>query len=145
MELMNAFGQFLITEWIWSVTVGAYHIILNTLLLIVLFLFIAKMRMIPAVLLSVFSHLFALVTFTFFVYVVLDKLLGISFDQSKQITLINPLFVSFLLGTIYTVLQGWFFYMVSKKYRLPLKKLFYITFASNTVTSCIMYFLSPPI
>ncbi len=139
MELAYSFGRFLITEWLWSITLGSYHIVISTLLLIVLFLFVAKLRMIPAVLLSVSSHLFALGSFTFFAYFVLTKLLGITFDQTKPITLVHPLVVSFLLGVIYTGLQALFFKFVSKWYRLPLQKIYYLTFASNTIASFIIY------
>ena len=143
MELAYSFGRFLITEWLWSVTLGSYHIVINTLLLIVLFLFVAKLRMIPAVLLSVSSHLFALGSFTFFAYFVLGNLLGVAFDQTKQVAVVHPLVVSFLLGVIYTGLQALFFKFINNWYRLPLQKIYYLTFASNTITSFIMYSRMP--
>ena len=139
MKLLYGFAQFLISEWIWLFTFAWQGIFINVLMLILLFVFFAKMRMIPAVLLSFFSQLFAVIAYTAFVHLILDRLLGIMLDPADQRVPLHPLTASFLLGAINTLWQTLFFYLVHLFYRLPVQRYSTIAFASNTITALLVY------
>ena len=63
MRLLAVLGQLLLSEWIWSVTWGAYHVPLNIVLMIFLFKFFTRISIVPAVLIAFFSQLFSFIIY----------------------------------------------------------------------------------
>lgn len=143
MKLVDSFGQFLISQWLWAVMFAPAHPLINMLVMLSLLLFYAKVPIIPSVFYAFFSQLFAVITFTLFVHGFLDKILGISFVQNEQIFLIHPLATSFLLAMIYAGLQALFFYILSFFYELPVQTYSAIACVGNIVAMFIIYKFIP--
>ena len=105
MRVLYSFAQFLISEWLWSFTFAFYHPLINILIMIVLLVWLAQQRIIPAVLCAVSSQLCAILLFAALVHLFLDMTLGISFEGYEAMSMIHPLAACFLLGMMYAVLQ----------------------------------------
>lgn len=145
MRVLYSFAQFLISEWLWSFTFAFYHPLINILIMIVLLVWLAQQRIIPAVLCAVSSQLCAILLFAALVHLFLDVTLGISFEGYGQMVMIHPLAACFLLGMMYTGLQILFFYILTFFYRLPLSQFSFIVLLSNTISALIVFKFLPVI
>ncbi len=143
MRLLYAFSQFLISEWLWSFTFAFYHPLINILIMIMLLFWSAQQRIIPAVLCAVSSQLCAILLLAALVHLFLDMTLGISFEGYEGMAMIHPLAACFLLGMMYAALQILFFYILTFFYQLPLRKLSFIAFLSNTLSALVVYKFLP--
>ena len=137
MQLLSAFAQFLISEWIWSFTGALHHSTLSILLTIMLLIYVAKERMVSAVFYAVCSQLWAVLLFAGIVHLFLDTVCKVSCDVSAHAP-IAPLAACFLLGMIYTALQISFFYILRYFWYVPLERYAQILFFSNTLSALIV-------
>lgn len=145
MRVLHSFAQFLISEWLWSFTFAFYHPLINILIMIVLLIWSALQRIIPAVLCAVGSQLCAILLFAGLVHLLLDMTLAISFEGYEEMIMIHPLAACFLLGMTYAALQILFFYMLTFFYRLPLRQFSFIVLLSNTISALIVFKFLPEI
>ncbi len=143
MKLLYSCAQFLISEWLWSFTSAFSHPLINILIMIMLLVWFAQQRIIPAVLCAVSSQVCAMLLFAAFVHLFLDMSLGISFEGYESMTMVHPLAACFLLGMLYAVLQILFFYLLTFVYDLPLRTFSLIVLVSNTISALIVFKFLP--
>lgn len=143
MKLLISFAQFIISEWVWSFTFALYHPIIAVLIMILLLIKYAKQRIIPAVFYAICSQACASLLFTILVHIVLDMILGITFDLSDARSMIHPLAACFLLGAIYSGFQICFFAFVRAWYRFPFEKFSIVVWISNTVAALVVFKFLP--
>lgn len=143
MKLLYAFAQFLISEWLWAFTFGFYHPMINIVIMIPLFVYSARQRFVQAVLYAVGSQLCALVSFSLFVHLILDLMLGVQFESYDARMIMHPFISSFLLGSVYALLQLAYFYLLSFIYTIPIKLFARIVFISNIITALLIFRFLP--
>ena len=138
---IKAIEYFLLNSWLWSMTWGIYHIPINILVMMLLLKFIARMKIIPSILMSFFAKVFSTVLYTliilFLVFVV--KLKFVFPDIYQGYTQINSLLACISLGVIYSFLQIIFFWIVSRFYVINVGFMVMISFASNIVSALLVY------
>ena len=140
--MLHQIGQFLLSEWLWSVTWDWHHLPINIVLMCLLFKWLLRANIIPAVFLAFSSHLFAFVTYSIFVVFVLMYLIGLEYIPSEvPKNIIGPLKASIFLGLIYTALHMCFFLLINRRYKLNISGIFLITILSNMMTSLFVYSL----
>lgn len=141
MSWLTMAGNFLLSEWLWNVTWGWYHIPVNIFMMLFLLKFFGRMRIMPAVLMSVFSQLFSFFMLSAVVFVVPVYLLGIqfvSYDCYAQQPM-HPLAICLSLGAIYFVLHALFFVLINLFYSLNLRLLILIALVSNGLSALLVY------
>lgn len=141
MSWVTAAANFLLSEWLWNVMWGWYHIPVNLFMMLFLLKFFGGMRIMPAVLMSVFSQIFSFLFLSAIVFIIPISLLGLQFvpyDCYAQQPM-HPLAICLSLGAIYFVLHALFFVLVNLFYSLNLRLLTLIAFVSNGLSALLVY------
>ena len=140
---MNTFSDFLITQWLWSVTWGVYHVPLVLILMMVLFKKMGRLRWLPTLIFSISSLLFALFTYGFVVaWLVPEVPLDYAAAQNS-IEVPSSWWASMYLGVIYAVLQTLFLLFISLFYTVNRPRLIVIVALSNFLAAIAAYLLVP--
>ncbi len=140
--MLNVIGDFLLDKWLWSVTWGWNQIILCLILMWMSLVFFGRKGSVAALILTISSFLFAFVVYSalivgIFIYLFEWKFVALT----EEYVVLNVLSVSVWLGIIYSILQGIFFLILSKLYRLALLRILLITIFSNISSALIATFI----
>lgn len=145
METLNVLGDFFLTEWIWSVTLGIYHAPFACLYMIVLLKFFARIRLLASIIMSLLANIFSFGMFTGLV--VGGLIMGINYefstDQSIPTLETNTFFVALYLGLIYMILQALLFLLINIRYPLKLKAVLLMSLIANALAAWTVYGLLP--
>lgn len=144
MKLLYAFGQFIISEWIWSVTFGQHHAAIAIVLMIIAFLYM-RISFVRAILLALSAQLFAWLMLGGSALVVVHQLFGVTYDAVEPSTGLHPLAASFLLGVIYVLFVMLFFYMLRTWLPRPYELMVKAAAICNVIAAFIVYLLLPPL
>ncbi|MFI5332702.1 MAG: hypothetical protein ACHQVS_01225 [Candidatus Babeliales bacterium] len=140
---MNTFCDFLITEWLWSVTWGFYHILFLLLFMVMLLKRVGRMSWIPTLVNAVGSIIFAWFIYGFIIaWLVPDTQIDYTIAQ-ERIQVPSSWWASMYLGFIYAVLQILFFMLLSLVYTSNRARLIVIVAVSNFLAAVIAYLLAP--
>lgn len=143
MSIPYLMGELLVSEWLWSVTFGFYHLPINIFIMIFFFKFFMGMRIIPAVLLSFFSNIFSWIILSLFVLGVPVYLFKIGFDTSTTQTLSSIMAVSLVLGGLYALVQSLMFVVLDKRMNFDIHRAIAVALMSNGLTALMSYALVP--
>ncbi len=140
--MLNVIGDFLLDKWLWSVTWGWHQIILCLILMWMSLVFFGRKGSVAALILTISSFLFAFVVYSalivgIFIYLFEWKFVALT----EEYVVLNVLSASIWLGIIYSILQGIFFFILSKWYRLVLLRIFLITIFSNISSALLATFI----
>lgn len=126
-------AQFILSEWIWSVTWDMYHIPFNIIVMLLLLKFFFRIDMVQAVCMAIFSQLFA-----FFIFSVCSfgamYLIGVGGSPESYTVVPRPLYATLLLGMLYSVFQVMFFAWRHSLYKVSLPMLAALVIISNNLT-----------
>jgi len=134
---VSSFSNFFLNTWIWGMTWGIYHIPINVLVMLFFLKVVGKFKLMPSILMAVFSKIFASVFYTFiivfFVYVAKFQM---TFDTFRPI---NVLLECICLGIISAIFQVLFFVFLSRFYSIDIRFTTMIVFISNIISALMMY------
>ncbi len=136
--VFNMIGNFILSEWIWSVTWGIYHIPWNIIIMIILLKFFLRINMVSAVFLSIGAQLFATAALTI-ITVGTMLLLGKGGGPENYVNTPTPIHAFISLGLIYAVLQSIFFTMFGRTHAIKLSWMIVIAIISNNLTVLLNY------
>lgn len=141
MSWLASSADFILSEWLWNVTWGWYHIPINIFVLLFLLKFFGGVRLVPSILLSFFAQLFSFLIFSAVTIIGPMYVLGLQFVpyDCYTNTLMHPLIVCFSLGGIYFVFHLIFFAIINPFYPLNLKLMTLIAFVANMLSALIVY------
>jgi hypothetical protein len=138
--LLNTCAQFILSEWIWSVTWDMYHIPFNIIVMLLLLKFFLRIDMVYAVCMAIFSQFFA-----FFVFSICSLgamyLIGVGGGPESYTVVPKPLHATLLLGMLYSVLQIMFFAWRHSRYKVSFSTLVALVIMSNNLTVLITLLL----
>lgn len=138
MNILSSMGNFLLSEWLWSITFDWYHIPVSLFLCVISFYRVLRIPLRASLLISSFSYLYSLCVFAFFIVVVLLYIFHFSYSADWAP---NFFFACFYLGIIFTCLQTTFYLIVNRWYRLNIPGITVVTLLCNSVASIISYYL----
>ncbi|MFC1845568.1 hypothetical protein ACFLX2_00395 [Candidatus Dependentiae bacterium] len=141
MSWLTSAADFILSEWLWNVTWGWYHIPVNIFVLLFLLKFFGGVRIVPAVLISVFSQIFSFFFFSAIVVVGPMYAFGLKFVpyDCYAHTPTHPLVICFSLGGIYFILHLAFFAIVNTFYAINLKLMTLIAIVANILSALLVY------
>ena len=140
---MNTIYDFLITEWLWSVTWGVYHVPFVLAFMIILLKRVGHMRWVSTLMNAVGSLLFTLFVYGFVIaWLVPDAQLDYTTAQ-EALEVPSSWWASMYLGSIYALLQTVFFMLVSLVYPSNRFRLIVIVATSNFLAAIAAYLLAP--
>lgn len=142
MYIATNLGHFFLSEWIWSITWGMYHIPCNMILMLFFFKFFLRIGMVPTVLMVVSSHLVAFFLYSLFVVGGLIYGVGLQYGPEVGSSMVpTPLFACLFLGIIYAALQGLCFVVINRFYHFHVSWALVLAVVSNLLTALVVYLL----
>lgn len=135
--ISQAIAQFLLSEWIWSVTFALGMVPIAIVLMFILFWAVERYSMLKAFMLSLVAQVFALSIFSSIVIGLLVKLLGVEMLADQAV--LGPLAASLSLALIYTILEGCFFWIVSTYSSVYMARALLIAAFSNVMAALLIY------
>lgn len=143
--MMVYLGDFFLSEWIWGITWGMYHVPINIVLMFVLGKLFTRISSLSLLVMTLLSQVFALLVFTAFVVGIIISTIGLNYLPSDTATIeeYNIFAACIFLGLIYALLQGIFFVIASKRYEINAFTMTLISCVSNLVSAQLVYFLFP--
>ena len=139
MQVFQKITTFIIDEWLYSVSWGAYHVPIAIFIMLFLFKVVLRMRMIPAVFLTLIANISAMSLFSVSAMVV-AHMNTYNYAHIPQ-ELYHPLIIAVGLGLIYATLQTLLFFIISRRYALKLPHAIAVSFLSNILAALSVYML----
>lgn len=133
---------FLVSQFIWMITFGIYHIPLTMLWMFLLFKFWDHVRLVPAILMSFFANITVVMTLVVLVRGIVFGLFDYVYIPAGAAY--KPWVASLSFALTCMVIQSLFFVAVSKKYKgLHLYRICVIVVMSNLMSAVLVYKLLP--
>ncbi len=144
MKYLIVLSQLFISEWIWGLTWGLYHNVINILFMLSLLKLFLGIPIVSAVLIAFSAQLAAFMLFNLFVISILILGFGIEFDVLQGWSYVPDQFYAiFFLGLIFVLLQGLFFFVFNSYLKLRLSLVFVIIIISNALTVLTLNLMLP--
>lgn len=134
--MLTGISQFLLSEWLWSVTKGNYHTPINIFVMIGITIFILRQKTVPSVLLAVSANIFS-----FFLFTGIIKFLNIDYvPEHDDVYIVKDLLWRCVhLGFIYSMLQTFYLALLRLFFTFNMRPLIWMIWVSNLITAWIMY------
>jgi hypothetical protein len=134
--MITAISQFLLSEWLWSVTSGGYHTPINIFVMIGITIFILRQNTVPSVLLAVSANIFSFLLLTGII-----KLLNIDYvPEHDDVYVVKDLLWRCVhLGFIYSILQTLYLSILRVFFTFNMRPLIWMVWVSNLITAWLMY------
>ena len=126
---------FFVDELLWMMTWGSYQLTLGIIFTWFMFILMARMRLFPALLLTLGSYAFAILTYFIFVSCLLIHFFQWKFIGGGVPNVYNPLDASLILGGILSVLQLVFYLIINYWRPFPVVHFFVLSLISNLVAA----------
>jgi len=139
MHIFQNFATFIIDEWLYSISLGAYHMPIALFIMLFLFKVILGMRIIPAVFLTLIANVGSVALFSACAMVI-GHMHTSGYAHMPQ-ELSHPLLIAVCLGALYALLQTVLFLILSRYYTLKLPALIAVSFISNILAALCVYIL----
>ena len=139
MIILNKIGDFLLSEWLWSMTFAWSYFVIAFFILWLLLYFIKKTSFFLACLLSLLAMIFSFIVFLIVVIGIFFHLLQWWYVPQEYSMATTPFFANFYLAILYAGLQSIFFYSIHTLFRLTKDKLLLIIYLSNGLAAYISY------
>jgi hypothetical protein len=105
MNIIDAINDLIISEWIWGLTFGQWHIFISCLLMIITLMLFAKYSFLRAIKVSGLLHITSVFLYAAIVWIVMAYQGTVASTASANLTLESILNASLLLGLIYSIIQ----------------------------------------
>lgn len=134
--MLIGISQFLLSEWLWSVTNGEYHTPINIFVMIGITIFILRQKTVPSVLLAVSASIFSFLLFTGII-----KFLNIDYvpEHDDAYIVKDLLWRCMHLGFIYSILQMFYLSILRVFFTFNMRPLIWMVWVSNIITAWLMY------
>lgn len=135
MAIFITIADFLISQWVWAVTWGIYHVFLSAFFMTLLLKIVLGMKWLRALMLTLTAHVFAIALYSFVVIIGLMPFIDSDFYLSAGPSPINPGRVTLYLGLIYSLLELLFFMFMQGRNKMPFIKLVTVILISNCMAA----------
>ena len=132
---------FFVDELLWMIAWGSYQLSLGIVFTWFMFVLMGRMRLFSALLLTIGSYAFSVLTYFLFVSFLLINFFQWKFIGGGVPDVYNPLDASLFLGGILSVLQLFFYMMINYWRPLPVVHFFVLSLISNLVAAGCASFL----
>jgi hypothetical protein len=126
---------FFVDELLWMMTWGSYQLTLGLIFTWFLFMLMGRLRMLPALFLTVGSYAFAIVVYFAFVSILLINFFEWKFVGGNMPDVYNALDASLILGGILSVLQCLFYLIINIWRPFPVVHFFILSLISNLLAA----------
>ena len=133
---------FFIDELLWMMAWGWYQIALGLVFTWFIFILMGRMRLLPALFLTIGSYAFAIVTYFGFVSCLLINFFQWKFIGGGVPNVYNPLEASLILGGILAIFQGFFYCIINYWRPFLIVHFFTLSLGANLLAAfCASFFI----
>ena len=142
---MEVIAYFLLSQFLWAMTFGFYHILFSLVIMFLLFKCWERLSFVQSISLSVLTHMIALFTVICVVKIGLIDLWKYEYVPiNPEVPHYNPWYASLSLGLTYAVIQSIFLCFLWTRYPwLHAWRTLMIVFLSNFLSAVLVYKLLP--
>ena len=126
---------FFVDELLWMMTWGSYQLALGLIFSWFFFMLMGRLRMLPALFLTVGSYAFAIVVYFAFVSILLINFFEWKFVGGGTPSVYHALDASLILGGILSVLQCLFYLIINIWRPFPVVHFFILSLISNLLAA----------
>lgn len=143
--MLSSISYFLLSQWLWNITWGIYHIPLNIFFMYVLLCITHHAPRLHLFLLTFSANIFSFIVYSAFVVGVLIFGCGIQYfpHQCPVMSSITRLQASLFMGVIYSIIQSGFFLFVPRKYSIYWVHALGFAILSNLLAGMMVYKMLP--
>lgn len=139
MNLLNRVGDFLLSEWLWSMTFGWSYVVINVISMTFFLWCLMKFSLFRAFILSLVSNAFSFFIYSGVVIGLFIHLLQWWYVPHEYRAQAAPFWANIYLALIHVILQLLFFYAMHKLLDMRKDRLFLTAVVSNCVTAVLSY------
>lgn len=136
--MIASLAQLMVSQWVWSVTLGFSHPLINCMFMIPLFMYLIRKKFLASLIYALSSQGFAVMVFGLLAHLLLDYTGDLAYDD-QAFTVFHPLAASLMLGIMYALLQTLFFYLTRLMWNIPFKTVAVIVALSNLMAALIVF------
>ena len=142
---MDSIGYFLLSQFIWAVTFGFYHILFSLVTMFLLFLFWERLSFIASVVLSLSSHVISVLMLYLIAKVGVIDIWNYQYTSvSLETSGYNPWVACLSLALSYAITQSIYFLLLSIRFPwLHKARPVLVALVSNLVAAVLVYKLLP--
>ena len=142
---MESIGYFLLSQFIWSVTFGFYHVLFSLIAMFLLFVLWERLPFISSVLLSISAHAVAMLTLFLVVKIGIIDIWDYQYAPFSYETIgYSPWIASLSLAFTYAFIQSIFFLLLSMRFTwLHKARPLLVALISNLMAAVLVYKLLP--
>lgn len=142
---MDSIGYFLLSQFIWAVTFGFYHVLFSLIAMFLLFVLWERLPFIPSVILSIGAHVVAVLTLFVIAKIGVIDLWDYQYAPFSYESIgYNPWIASLSLALTYAFIQSIFFLLLSIRFSwLHKARPLLVALVSNLMAAVLVYKLLP--
>jgi hypothetical protein len=129
--------NFCVDELLWMLAWGWYQLAVGIVLTWLAYMFLGKIRMLPAFILALGAYGFSIFVYFACVAGLFVHYFQLSFVAGKMPHVYSPLYASLLLGVIYSALQLFFYCIINYWRTFSVMYFFVLSLVCNTVAALI--------
>lgn len=143
--MLNVVGYVLLSQWLWNVTWGAYHLPLNIFFMYVLLSITQDMSKWRIFSLTLAANVFSAIVYSAFVVGVLIFACGLEYlpNQCPVMSVFSRLQASLSMGVIYAFIQSIFFMIIPQRYSIYWIHALGFAILSNLMAGIMVYKMLP--
>lgn len=134
-------NDFLLSEWLWSITWDWYHVPISIVIMFVLFNIALRINIVPAVFIALSANIYSFLVYTLLSFGVLHYFLAVPVAEPASFTHIEPLQACIYLGLIYTAIQISFFMLLKRWHNINVWHMVSMSALGNLLTALIVHSL----
>jgi hypothetical protein len=140
MFILNGLGDFLISEWLWSMTFAWSYLIVGVFTSWFLLRHIMSLTMLRSCVLAVLVNLFSFLLYSALIAGFFMYLLQWWYVPHEYQVTTGPFVANMYLAAIYTIFHSIFFYGLHRLCDAPKMRLLLVALLSNSLAALISYF-----
>lgn len=142
MQLLPIISDFLLSTWLFSITLDWFHIMINSFMLSILLHAFLRMGTSRAIMLSFSAHFFAFITYVVIAISLLLNHVTANYapsEVSETSKSDDILLACLYLACVYAILQSIFLLLMHIRSEFPLRRIIEIVWLSNGISAALSY------
>lgn len=133
--MMTECVSFCVDQLLWMLAWGWYQLVFGVLLSWMAYIFLGRIKMMPAMILALGSYAFAMFVYFAFVAGLFVHYFQWKFAVDSMPRVYSPLYASLILSVIYSILQLFFYCIINYWRKMSLFFFFVISLVCNIVAA----------
>ena len=141
MAYLQSVANFFVSELLWTLTGGIYHLPLSVLFMWFFLCFTMRFRVVTALLSSLFAHTFSVIVYSLLALLLISMHLATDVLDVEESVIASPEWATIFLALIHAILQTLFFFVFKRELSLRMFGYTIVAFLSNGFAALVILVL----